>query len=162
MPRRPKPVELKVLEGRVSKRELDRVPRPRPPKEKATRPWGALTREERIFYDRALRELLPMGHVGEVDLAILTLWAKAHATALKANADVRKRGQIVAGARGGRERVKNPSVQIARDFAALAKGLATELGMTPAGRVGLRADGPGIPKSLAALVGDLDDPQDDR
>lgn len=45
-----------------------------------------------------------MGHVGEIDLATLTLWAKAHATALKAHADVRKRGAIVAGARGGRER----------------------------------------------------------
>jgi phage terminase small subunit len=95
-----------------------------------------------------------MGHVGEVDLATLTLWAKAHATAVRAHADVRKRGQIIAGARGGRERVKNPSVAIARDFSSLARSLAAELGMTPAGRVGLRADGAQIPRSLAALLGD--------
>lgn len=97
-----------------------------------------------------------MGHVGEVDLATLTLWAKAHATALTAHADVRKRGAIIAGARGGRERVKNPSVAIAQDFSSLARTLASELGMTPSGRVGLRTDGARIPSSLAALLGDLE------
>jgi phage terminase small subunit len=102
-----------------------------------------------------------MGHVGEVDLAVLTLWAKAHATAIKAYADVRKRGQILAGVRRGkgedgqRERVINRSVQIARDYSALARNLAAELGMTPAGRVGMTATaGPKVPGSLGALLGD--------
>jgi P27 family predicted phage terminase small subunit len=153
MPRRPKPV-VKELEGRASKRQLDRVPRPRPPKESATRPWGTLTADERRHHDRALRELLLIGHLAEVDIATLTMRAKAHATALNAHADVRRRGAIVAGARGGRERVKNPSVAIARDFSSLARSLATELGMTPSGRVGLRTDGARIPSSLAALLGD--------
>lgn len=159
---RPKPTHLSVVEGRKgAKGRAAREPKPKPPTESATRPWGELTAEESKHYKRALRELLPMGHVGEVDLSTLTLWAKAHATALKAYADVRSRGQMIAGVRRGkdedgqRERVLNRSVQIARDYSALARILAAELGMTPAGRVGMAAThGAKIPGSLGALLGD--------
>ena len=101
-----------------------------------------------------------MGHVGEVDLAVLTLWAKAHTRALAAYADVESRGAMITGARrgkdadGNRERVLNRSIQIARDYSSLARILAAELGMTPAGRVGLSSTGPAVPKSLGALLGD--------
>lgn len=154
---RPKPTHLHVVEGRKgAKQREEREPKPRPPK--ATRPWGTLTTEEKAHYDRALRELLPMGHVGEVDLSILTLWAKAHTAALHAYEDVKKRGQMVVAVNGRGHRselVINRSVQIARDSSALAKGLAAELGMTPAGRVGMTSNGPAVPKSLGALLGDV-------
>jgi len=152
-----KPTHLKVIEGRKGAKQKEaREPKVKPATERTSRPWGTLTRAEKAHYDRALRELLPMGHVGEVDLAVLTLWAKAHTTALAAYEDVRKRGQIVTGARRAQqgERVLNRSVQVARDFSALARTLAAELGMTPSGRVGLHADGPAIPGSLGALLGD--------
>ena len=152
---RPKPTHLSVVEGRKgAKQKEEREPKPRPLRADATRPWGSLTRAELVHYRRALRELLPMGHVGEVDLAALTLWAKAHTRALAAYADVEKRGAIIAGARKADERVLNRSVQIARDYSALARILAAELGMTPAGRVGLSGTGPAVPKSLGALLGD--------
>lgn len=158
---RPKPTHLSVVEGRKgAKQKEEREPKPRPLRADATRPWGTLTRAELVHYKRALRELLPMGHVGEVDLAALTLWAKAHTRAIAAYADVEKRGAMVAGVRrgkdesGARERVLNRSVQIARDYSALARILAAELGMTPAGRVGLSGTGPAVPKSLGALLGD--------
>jgi phage terminase small subunit len=158
---RPKPTHLKVVEGRKGAKQKEaKEPRPRPPTQKASRPWDTLTAAEKRHYDRALRELLPMGHVGEVDLATLTLWAKAFEAALVAFRDVNKRGQTIGAARsraagGSGERVRNPSVQTARDYAALAKGLAAELGMTPAGRVGIASTGKGIPTDLASLLGDV-------
>jgi phage terminase small subunit len=114
---------------------------------------GTLTRDECCQYDRALRQLLPMGHMGEIDLAILTLWAKSYTAAVTAWRDVARRGEIIAGTRRGRERVRNPSVAIARDLSTLANRLATELGATPASRGGIRFP-TSVPRSLAELVGD--------
>jgi phage terminase small subunit len=109
VPRRPKPIQLKILEGRLSRRELARVPKPQPAVAEAE-PWARLSPAERGYYERAFRELLPLGVVGDVDLTTLTLWAKAYARALAAHRDVARRGAIVAGARSapsGQEPVRS-------------------------------------------------------
>jgi P27 family predicted phage terminase small subunit len=136
MPRRPKPTALKVLEGRKgAAKAAANEPKPRPITD--AEPTSSLQPRERELFDAAMAELQPMGHVGVIDLPTVTLWACSYAEWERCAADVRKRGAIVAGARG-RERVKNPSAGMARDYATIANRLATELGMTPAARSGMK------------------------
>src|SRR5436190_1895855 len=150
MPRRAKPTALKVVEGRGGVRKAaEAEPKPRPITD--AEPTSALTPRERELFDAAMIELQPMGHVGGIDLFTVTLWACAYAQWERCATDVRKRGAIVAGARG-RERVRNPSASMARDYATIANRLAGELGMTPASRAGMRIT-PRRAQTLEELLG---------
>jgi P27 family predicted phage terminase small subunit len=136
MPTRRKPTALKVVEGRAGARKaLAAEPQPDPITD--AEPTSPLTARERELFDGAMALLQPMGHVGTIDLYLVTMWAVTVAQWERASDDVRKRGAIVAGARG-KESVKNPSAGMVRDFAALANRLAADLGMSPAARVGMK------------------------
>jgi len=150
VPRRPKPTALKVVEGRAgAAKAAASEPKPRPITD--AEPTSELTPRERELFDGAMVELQPMGIGGGIDLHTVTMWACAYAQWERCAADVRERGAIVAGARG-RERVNNPSAAMARDYATIANRLATELGMTPAARAGMRIT-PRRAQTLEELLG---------
>jgi P27 family predicted phage terminase small subunit len=136
MPRRPKPTQLKLLEGcKGAAKAAASEPRPRPITD--AEPTSPLTERKLELFHGAMAELQPMGHLGVVDVPVLTMWAQFYSLMERALADVHERGAIVAGARG-KDRVRNPSVAQARDAATTVRQLATELGMSPAARSGMR------------------------
>jgi P27 family predicted phage terminase small subunit len=131
---RPKPTALKVLEGRGSRRELDREPRPTP---LAPDPPAFLEGRALEVWHELAPELERMGLLTAVDAAPLAAYSVAVAMHEAASAELLRDGPTVAGARG-RERVKHPAAQVARDSAGMIARFGAALGLDPASRASIR------------------------
>src|SRR3990172_6242283 len=139
----PTPTALKVLRGKP------RPPRNNPPE---PAPVGELTPipadsspEAQAVWRRVLKEFGHTGVIRGADNDVMRIYCETVARYEKASRLLDASGPLVKGARSG-EAVKNPLHQIVRDNAVLVRSLASELGLTPAARGGLRgANRPAAP-----------------
>lgn len=130
--RKPKPTELKKIQGNPGKRPLNKQePKPKTP---VKRPRG-LTGIRRRFWDEHADELERLGILTGVDVPAMRLMLEAYSFAIEAAAELRFEGFTVEGRDGAK---KNPTAQVWRDNALLFKSLATEFGMTPSARARLK------------------------
>jgi len=126
--RKPKPVELKLIEGNRGKRRLPEQPHPQT---SAPEPPAGLSQAARREWERLVPELLELGFLHRVDRGGLHRYCEAYARACAADRYIHKYGVIVTTSFG---KAKNPAVQIARDASAEMKAWCAEFGMTPSSR----------------------------
>ena len=127
--RPPKPIELKVLEGGLSGKEIEALP-PKPPPSKPRCPaW--LSPYAKTEWKRVVPELDTLGLLTVVDRSTLAAYCEAVAT-FKAATEVVRRGVLVTGQKG--EAVKNPALQVQRDAARLIATYSSMFGFSPSDR----------------------------
>ena len=124
----PKPTRLRVLEGNPSKRPLHtNEPMPRQGAPDKPDDLSPVASEE---WDRIVPELDRLGILSPLDRTMLVVYCEAVEIYTLALAKVRESGVLIKGARGS-ERVKNPALQIVRDFASMIRVFGSDLGLTP-------------------------------
>jgi|HubBroStandDraft_6_1064221.scaffolds.fasta_scaffold288600_2 P27 family predicted phage terminase small subunit len=143
--RRPKPTQLKILEGNRGHRRIvgdDFQPEPGVPE----MPKG-LSRAARREFRFMSRVLLDRGLLTIVDGKALAAYCQAYAFAEVALRDIEKHGQPVnvlaldkkTGKPVVKCRVRNPAIGTYRQMSRLMKLFLTEFGLTPASRRNLKA-----------------------
>ena len=141
----PTPTALKILRGETRPSRIGRD-EPRPVGELVSIPTD-ISPEAQAVWRRVLREFGHTGVIRGADSDIMRIYCETVARYEKASRLLDASGPLITGARGG-ELVKNPLHQIVRDNAVLVRSLASELGLTPAARVGLHdAHGRATPAS---------------
>ncbi len=123
----PKPVELAVVRGQKKSR---RRTNPKPT-ELPVKPVRKLSGYAKSVWDRKAPDLIAQKVLTHWDADLFTsfcMWAAIEQQALD---DVEKRGNVVDGDRG---KVKNPSMQIARDAATQLLAIGARFGLTPSDR----------------------------
>ena len=141
---RPKSMALSALEGTL---RLDRLPVARatvasPPA--SGRCPRDLPKCARPFWRRLAPALVEAGLLTKLDLLALREMCLALGHAAEADADIEKRGILINGDRGA---VKNPSIQLSRDYWQRAWAIAKRFGMTPQDRAALSFPAPPTPAS---------------
>jgi P27 family predicted phage terminase small subunit len=131
---KPKPSQLKILEGNPGRRPIPESVRvdPQAPKCPA---W--LDVEAKREWRRIVPELVALGIVGQVDRAALAGYCQAYARWVEAERVLSTEGQYIEGTKGGM--IKHPAFQVARDNLTLVKQFCAEFGMTPSSRTRLHA-----------------------
>ena len=127
--RKPKPTELKRLEGNPGKRPLNK--REPKPKGKVKRPYGLGKGLQDRFWREHAGELERLGILTGIDSAAFRLMAEHYALAIDAVKGLRETGMTVEGRDGPK---KHPLAQIFRDNSMAFKSYASEFGMTPSAR----------------------------
>lgn len=135
--RKPKPVNLKKIEGNPGKRKLnDREPKPEGiptcPRE--------LDKQGKREWRRISRELIRMGLLTSVDRAALTGYCSSWSRWIAAEADIQKSGLVIVNPRTGQP-VRNPSVTIAERALDQMRKFAVEFGCSPSSRSRLSVGG---------------------
>lgn len=143
--RRPKPVELKLLEGNPGGRKLPTVDeRPDVKHGKPVAPPN-LPKEAAILWRELVKLLDNMGVLANSDRRALEMLCRAYATYLKANDEIESRGLLLESlnAQTGLSMMKrNPAVDIANAAHANMVRLLIEFGLTPAARGKVSKEGP--------------------
>ena len=130
--RKPKPTELKRLQGNPGKRPLStREPKPLT----AVKVPRGMKGLPRVFWREHAGELERLKILTGVDAPAFRLMAEAYAFAVEAAAELRETGMTTEGRDGIK---KNPLAQVFRDNALLYKSFAAEFGMTPSARARLQ------------------------
>lgn len=143
---RKEPVELKLLKGTFrSDRDNKNIPKPIPVAPKCPS-W--LPAKAKRLWNRLAPKLEQLALLREIDCDEFTRYVLATIRQRQAEEDIERRGILVPGAVPGSV-VKNPSVQIARDYGIVASRLADKFGLSPSARASL-------PKTEG--VDDPDDP----
>jgi P27 family predicted phage terminase small subunit len=93
-------------------------------------PTGMPSRAQQEWY-RMVELLQKRGDLSELDQAAIADYCLCLARLENLEADITKRGELVRGQRG---KVKNPSIQLAREYRASLMKWADALGLTPASR----------------------------
>lgn len=144
--RKPKPTELKVLQGNPGKRKLEKNAPKAPPIEDSTPPafLDKLAKEE---WERVIPGLLKIGVITQADVMILAGYCQYYSRWVQAEDAVQKEGMTYhTYTKTGDEVIrKNPNVEIAKMASAEMRAFATEIGMTPSTRTrvhGKEADKP--------------------
>lgn len=134
--RKPKPTELKVLEGNPGKRKLnDREPKPK--KQAPTCPkW--LEDEAKKEWKRLAKKMEAIGILTEVDLAAFAGYCQSYARWKEAEEYLSANGATFTTPSGYVQQV--PQVSIAQTYLKLMGKYASEFGLTPASRSRLIAD----------------------
>ncbi len=123
----PKPPQLALVRGqKKSRRRTNPVPADRPIK-----PVRTLTGYAKTVWDRKAPDLIATKVLTHWDVDLFTSFCEWAAIERKALEDVRKRGNLVQGERG---KVKNPSMQIARDAGQQMLAIGARFGLTPSDR----------------------------
>ena len=129
------PTELKLLNGTFRK-DRDKVG-PVPANKMPECPiWLPVEAKEK--WDELAPKLQKLGLLTEIDGDEFARYCLFMVRSIDAEGEVEK-GLLVDGAVPG-TRVKNPAVQIARDYAAMASKIADKFGMNPSSRNGLDVD----------------------
>lgn len=137
--RRPKPTQLKVLEGNPGKRQLnDREPKP---EKKAPRCPAWLEPEAKKEWRRLAKKMERIGILTEIDMAAFAGYCQAYARWKEAEEFVTQHGMIVKTPSGYWQQV--PQVSIAQTYLKTMNRLAAEFGLTPASRSRIIADSEG-------------------
>jgi len=137
--RRPKPTQLKVLEGNPGKRQLnDREPKP---EKKAPRCPAWLEPEAKKEWRRLAKKMERLGILTEIDMAAFAGYCQAYARWKEAEEFVTQHGMIVKTPSGYWQQV--PQVSIAQTYLKTMNRLASEFGLTPASRSRIIADSDG-------------------
>lgn len=129
---KPKPTELKMLEGNLGHRPFNNN-EPKPPKKMLECPQyieeDVLAKQE---WDRIIPELYLLNLLTTVDRAAIELYCTQYSIYRQALEDIKKNGLTTFNIRNGSK--ANPSVAIARESAKIIKAIATEFGLTPSSR----------------------------
>jgi P27 family predicted phage terminase small subunit len=128
--RKPKPTELRILEGVPGHRPLNEN-RPKPAPIKPDCPdW--LLPEARIEWDRVADHLAQLGLLTIIDRAALAAYCQAWARWREAEEAISEHG--VSSTTDAGNIVQRPEVSIARNYLNTVRQFATEFGMTPSSR----------------------------
>ena len=128
-----KPTDLKILNGTFRNDRDTEGPKPKPIKPKYPA-W--LPRKAKLKWNELAPKLENLGLLREIDGEEFARYCLYTVRAREAEEDISKKGLLVPGATPG-TMVKNPSVQIARDYSAAASRLADKFGLNPSSRNGL-------------------------
>jgi P27 family predicted phage terminase small subunit len=131
------PTKLKLLRGETRPSRLNRA-EPRPRGHRPRMPL-AMAPAAVAVWRRVMREMGATGVITGADADVFRTYCESVARYQYAARMLEQSGPLVRGQRG--ELVKNPLHQVVRDNAVLLRALARELGLTPAARTGLRANG---------------------
>jgi P27 family predicted phage terminase small subunit len=143
--RKPKPTNLKVIQGNPGKRQLNKnEPRPDPA---LPDPPEHLNEDAHAEWERVARGLYNMGCLSVVDRGTLAAYCQAYgrwvqaerAIAEMAEKDPKTHGLMIKTAKGNI--VQNPLVGTANKAKADMMRYASEFGMTPSARSRLGAEG---------------------
>ena len=146
--RKPKPTELKVLEGNPGKRKLN-AREPNPNKTAPTCPrWRE--NEAKKEWKRLAKKMEAIGILTEVDMAAFAGYCQAYARWKEAEEYLSAHGATVVTPSGYVQQV--PQVSIAQTYLKLMGKYASEFGLTPASRSRLIADA-----KLEAPVDEMDE-----
>ena len=148
----PKPTKLKLLAGNPGKRPLnDAEPEPRAPAEVPRAPRGILDPVGRAEWRRIVPELMALGLYTEVDRAALVIYCNAWARWAKAEAEVRRLGELLESDKGNL--YYNPWLGVANKAAEVCHRMAKEFGFTPSARTRIRVEKPAEVDELDQLLG---------
>lgn len=136
MGRPPKPVELKVIEGRMSSDDVARLGPKAPPSKPHCPSW--LSTYAKTEWRRITPHLDRMGLLTQLDRHTLACYCQAVATFREAT-EAAQKGILVKGQKG--EAVKNPALQIQRDAARSIATYSSLFGLSPADRVRILQEG---------------------
>lgn len=138
--RKPKPRELKILDGTRADRINDKAPEPIVGLPEAP---GYLDEDARAEWGRMVALLDRMGVLSTTDGAALALYCSIHSRWLKAKASVQVAGLTISTERNGAK--TNPAVGVMERCETMMAKLLVEFGCTPSsrGRINkLKADAP--------------------
>lgn len=146
--RKPKPTELKRLQGNPGKRPLNEA-EPQP-EGVAKMPHGLKTHYPQLAkrWEELAAVLEPLGLLTEADGLAFRLLLQHYQFALEAAVELREAGSLTRMDENGVER-KHPLLQIFRDNSNMYRMWAAEFGLTPSSRARLKVDGGEGAKSLA-------------
>jgi P27 family predicted phage terminase small subunit len=135
--RRPKPTQLKLLEGNPGKRALNRN-EPKPTG-KPTCP-AHLDKRAKAEWTRISKELYAIGLLTAVDRAALAAYCQCWSRWVEAEEKIRETSLVVASKKSGYP-IQNPYVGIANTALDQMRKFLVEFGLTPASRTRLSIDG---------------------
>lgn len=136
----PKPTALRVLSGETKPSRVNRR-EPKPEIVALVAP-DDLTDEAKSVWKETLLSMDNTGVITLADSEALRMYSEAVVRYREAQRMLARSSPLIRGRTG--DLVKNPLHQVVRDNAMMVKGLARELGLTPAARVGLTtSDGAG-------------------
>lgn len=141
--RKPKPVELKVVQGNPGKRPIKERPSYAP---LTDHPPDELPPLGRALWRRIIKHLKPIRVVQATDREALLVLCDLWATYSAAMELVRRHGTLIRSRSKNDERatlVVNPAWRVARDAARQMEGLWASFGLTPADRSRLTIGGGG-------------------
>lgn len=132
--RKPKPSNLKILQGTARKDRMNK----RVPNVKTKIPSfpTGLPKMAKTEWDRISKELFDLGMLTEIDRAALVAYCVVWARWLAAERDIKKAGLVVSvvDSQGRKQKRQNPYLKIAESSLAILKSYLTEFGMTPSSR----------------------------
>lgn len=131
--RKPKPVALRVLEGRKAE---NTTPQPAPGRPACPR---ALDKEARREWKRIIPELEKLGLLSRLDRAALAAYCQLFSRWLQCEKIVKVEGpsKILRSAKGGEYVVVNPALSSANKALSLMKSYLSEFGLSPVARTRL-------------------------
>ena len=146
--RKPKPTELKLLEGNPGKRPVnEKEPKP---KKQAPRCPSWLEPEAKKEWKRMSKTLESIGVLTQVDGAAFAGYCQAYARWKEAEEFLTKHGTIFKTPSGYIQQV--PQVSIAQTYLKVMKDFCSEFGLTPAARTRIQVE---------PAKGSEDDPMED-
>ena len=131
-----KPSDLKVVEGTYRKDRDGNEPKPAP---KAPKKPSWLPTKAKYKWNELAPKLERLGLLREVDGEDFARYCLYTIRQREAEEDIQKRGILVPGSTPG-TLVKNPAVQISRDYGQAAQKLADKFGLNPSARSDLKAE----------------------
>lgn len=151
--RKPKPTELKVLQGNPGKRKLN-TEAPKAPALDDDTPPDILDKKAMEEWKRVIPGLRKTGVLTTVDVMCLAAYCQSYSRWYEAEKVIAKNGTTYSGyTKNGDEIIrKNPNVDIAKQAMHEMRAFASELGITPASRA--RVNGKQADKKKSAW--DLD------
>ena len=129
--RKPKPTNLKVLEGT----RKDRINQNEPKPKTALLACPDYLKKDEVAYgewNRIVPELYKLGLLTVADRTALELYCSQYSIYRKALKELDEEGITSINIRNGKK--ANPATQIVRESAKLIKAFATEFGLTPSSR----------------------------
>ena len=132
MSNKPKPTNLKILEGNPGKRPLNKN-EPKPKSNLIECP-DYLKKDKLAFneWQRIVPELYLLGLLTKIDRTALELYCSQYSIYRQALKTINEDGLITTNIRQGDK--ANPTVAIAREAAKIIKSICVEFGLTPSSR----------------------------
>lgn len=133
--RKPKPVELKKLEGNPGKRPLPDVSK-LPKDEKAPKAPSYLSKAAKAEWKRVASSLWEMGLLNRLDVQSLAIYCQSYADMTAAQEVLNREGLTYeyTNKAGEKNIMTRPEHYIVQACARTIKGFCTEFGMTPSSR----------------------------
>jgi len=146
--RKPKPTELKKLEGNPGKRALNK--KEPQPKSVIPRYPAHLPKIAKAEWARISKELNALGLISRIDRAALVAYCQAWADYIEANQKIDEEGAVIVSDKGGV--YQNPWVGIKNSALTRLVKISAEFGMTPSSRSRVQAEKPSDEDGMAALL----------